>query len=211
MNATKAIAAAGLGLAVLLAGAVLGRRAPAERRPEPRAAARTVDLEAADEPPPLIKPTPAERHEASRATPAVERRTLAALRTQRRADQEFWDELGGLVEVRSSVAPASHREHVTSITTGYLGLENARAAAFEQTAAQSVEQIGRAWKARDEALLALPAWLGSEERSRKEREIQERYEDAKRQEVERVEALLDGTPRHLRFRSRLGEWIDAVR
>jgi len=211
MNATKAIAAAGLGLAVLLAGAVLRRRAPTERRPEPRGAARIVDLEAPEGPPSAVTAPPAERREASRATPAAERQTLAALRRQRRADQEFWDELGGLVEVRSSVAPASYREHVTSMTTGYLGLEDARAAVFERTSAQALEQIGRAWKVRDEAILALPAWLGSGERARKEREIQERYEEAKRLEVERVEALIDATPRHLRFRSRLGEWIDAVR
>jgi len=211
MNVTKAITAAGLGLAVLLAGAVMGRKAPAEQRPEPRVAARSVILETPEAPAPSVYAPPAERREASRATPTVERQTLAALRRQRRADQEFWDELGGLVEVRSSVAPADYREHVTSITTGYLGLENARAVVFERTSAQALEQIGRAWKVRDEAILALPAWLGADERARKEREIQERYEEAKRQEVERVEALLDGTPRHLRFRGRLGEWIDAVR
>ena len=209
MNATKAILAAGLGLAVLLAGVAMGRRPAVEpTRPSPRSIARPA-ASIPEEPPATMVPAPSAARAA--ALPSIEPPSVAAVRAQRRADREFWEDLGALVELRPTVAPAKYREHVTSITTDYLGFEKARAAAFEQTATRAVDGIGRAWKARDDALLALPAWLTSDDRSRKEREIQGRYEDAKRQEVERVEALLDATPRHLQFRNRLAEWIDAVR
>src|SRR5204863_9174209 len=109
---------------------------------------------------------------------------------------EFWEDLGSLMEARPSADPARYREKVTSLTTAYLGLEGARADAFDRTSGAALAQIGRAWKARDDAILAMPAWVGPDERQRKASEIQERYQDAKRAEVDRIEALLDATPRH---------------
>jgi hypothetical protein len=48
-------------------------------------------------------------------------------------------------------------------------------------------------------------------RLRKEAEIQERYEAAKRAALARIESHLGQSPRYEQFRTRLAEWIDAVR
>ncbi len=82
---------------------------------------------------------------------------------------------------------------------------------FDQTADQATEEIGHAWKVRNEAILALSEGLNAEERAEKERRIQEVYEEAKGQAAGRLELLLKNTPRHEDFRRKLGEWIDVVR
>jgi hypothetical protein len=136
---------------------------------------------------------------------------LARRKALRRAEEEYWEDLGLLQEERLTVTPETHRGRVLMRTTVYLGLEPALATAFEETAARSTQEIAEAWKARNEAIVGLPEGLSADERAQKEHQIQQRYETAKEQSSSRVVAFLGTNPRHDRFRQRLGEWIDAMR
>jgi hypothetical protein len=136
---------------------------------------------------------------------------LASRRALRHAEQDFWDDLGTLLDVRSKVEPAKYRETVSALTAEYLGLDPSRRSAFDETSAQATEEIAQAWKIRNEAIVAVPEGLSAEARAEEERQIQERYEQAKAQASSRVESLLGDSPRHEHFRLKLGEWIDAVR
>jgi hypothetical protein len=113
--------------------------------------------------------------------------------------------------VRSTQEPATYRQQVSKLTGQYLGFDRSRAVQFDQTTVRATEEIGQAWKIRNEAIVALPEGLGAEERAEKERRIQEDYEEAKGQAAGRLELLLENTPRHEDFRRKLGEWIDGVR
>ena len=123
----------------------------------------------------------------------------------------FWEDLGALLETRSSVGPEAYRQEILSRTADYLGLDPSRASSFQDVALQSLTAIQDAWRARDAEVLSLPESLDLEERDRREQEIQDRYEAAKRRASDRLESQLDATARHEQFRLKLGEWIDAVR
>jgi hypothetical protein len=147
------------------------------------------------------------------ATPPSERPAELAAPAQpaRPVPQEFWGGLGPLLETRTSLGPDSVRQEVLARTSEYLGLDPSRAIVFQGVALQALTSIRDAWRARDEEVLGLPASLDDAERERREQEIQDRYEAAKRQASGRVESLLGTTARHEQFRLKLGEWIDAAR
>jgi hypothetical protein len=149
------------------------------------------------DPPRVRKPSVAVREE-----PAVPARPVASFTTPPPAP--FWTEM----ESRDKVDPEAYRQKMMSSTAEYLGLD---AGAFQSVAVLSLCAIREAWKLRDAEVLSLSEFLEGAEREQREQEIQERYEAAKRQASDRLEALLGTTARHEEFRSRLGEWIDAVR
>ena len=120
----------------------------------------------------------------------------------------FWEDLGTRVESRAKIDPEAYRQKMMSSTAEYLGLD---AGSFQSVAVLSLCAIREAWKLRDAEVLSLSEFLEGAEREQREREIQDRYEAAKRQASDRLEALLGTTARHEEFRNRLGEWIDAVR
>jgi hypothetical protein len=132
-------------------------------------------------------------------------------RPGRHGDERFWDDLSRILEDRPYVDPATYQERLAGITAEYLGLDQGRAAAFKATTAVLRAELRQAWSSRDDALLRLPGGLSAAERNEREEQIQERYEDAKRQALGRVEALLRDSAREQRFRSKLEEWVDAVR
>jgi hypothetical protein len=131
--------------------------------------------------------------------------------TMRDGEEKFWNDLAATLELRRTLGPVEYQEKITAVTAEYLGLDPAQAAAFRTTMAAATAEIRQAWATRDQAILTLPAWLTEGERSEKEQRIQEGYEEAKRQALGRVEALLADTLPHQRLRSRLEEWIDAAR
>lgn len=135
---------------------------------------------------------------------------MNALMPAWRLEQAFWQDLGTLVEIRSlSLEPERHREKMMALSTEYLGFTPAQAVVFRQTSDQALEQLRRCWKAREQAVLSDP--LDDPGRSAKERDAQAKYEIEKRGELDRILELLDRTPRHEMFRSRIEEWVDAVR
>jgi len=132
-------------------------------------------------------------------------------RALRHDEQDFWEDLGALLELRPKIEPAQYRAKISAMTAEYLGFNSSQAAMFERTAARATQEIGRAWKVRNESIEALPGALDLEERERHERGIQEGYEAAKTEALGRLESLLESSPRHEYFRRRLGEWLDALR
>jgi len=146
-----------------------------------------------------------------RGADRVELPDLQSKRLLRHAEQDFWEDLGALLEMRSKTEPAKYREKVLGLTAEYLGLDRSRAAVFDRTAIAATEQIGQAWKLRNESIEALSEAFSRDERERRELQIQESYETAKVQAVLPLESLLENRPRHEIFRRRLGEWLDAVR
>jgi hypothetical protein len=120
----------------------------------------------------------------------------------------FWEDLGTHRETRSKTDPEAYRLKMMSSTAEYLGLD---AGAFQSVALLSLGAIRDAWRVRDAEVLSLSEFLEREERERREQEIQDRYEAAKREASDRLVSMLGTTARHEEFRNRLGEWIDAVR
>jgi len=179
----------------------------------PRELVRTTEVAGAAEPSALLlapSKSALSGQDEARSRPG-ELPDLASQRALRHAEQDFWDDLGTLLEARSKVEPAKYRETVSALTGEYLGLDPSRRAVFDETSAQATEEIAQAWKIRNEAIVALPESIGAEARAEKEQQIQESYEQAKAQASSRVESLLGNSPRHEHFRLKLGEWIDAVR
>jgi len=136
---------------------------------------------------------------------------LASRRSIRHAEQDFWDDLATLSEARSIVEPSQYRQEVCALTAAYLGLDRSRAAMFDHVATQVMEEIGKAWRIRNEAIVSLPEGISASERANREQQVQEAYEADKTQATGRLEAFLENIPRHERFRTKLGEWIDALR
>ena len=102
------------------------------------------------------------------------------------------------------------------VTVEYLGLKTSEAAVFERATVQAAGEIQQASRARDEAVFASPADVGDEGGALKNREIQHRYEQAKREILGRLnstlgESQLANTPELNRIRVRLEEWINTVR
>ena len=145
------------------------------------------------------------------ASPSGEVPDIESNRARRHAEQDFWEDLGVLLEARSKMEPAKYQEKVFGMTAAYLGWDPSRAAVFERSAARAAEEIGRAWKLRNESIEAISEVPSVENRDRKEQQIQEQYEAAKNQALAGLESLLESSPRQESFRRRLGEWFDAVR
>lgn len=179
-------------LAVMLAAAAVFASVAVLRRPSTEA-----------EPPRArqpLKPVPEERPAPAPARP------VASFTTPPPAP--FWEDLGAHRESRSAADPEAYRQKMMSGAAEYLGLD---AGEFRSVAVLSLIAIRDAWKVRDAEVLSLSEFLEGEERERREQEIQDRYEAAKRQASDRLEAMLGTSARHQEFRDRLGEWIDAVR
>jgi hypothetical protein len=197
-----------LGLVALVVLCVMLRRSPVEGKPL-RSAARglaTPRVEETQATPPKSTAVAAVR--VAEGNPAVK----AAVRSAQEKEQEFWADLGTMTEIRGfSQEPERHRRQMIHSTAKHLGLEGAEAAVFQQTALQALMLLGEAWKIRDAEFLSLPPGLQNEERARREQELQDRYEDAKRLELQRIEATLSDSVRHVLFRERIAEWVDSVR
>jgi len=82
---------------------------------------------------------------------------------------------------------------------------------FDHVATQVMEEIGKAWRIRNEAIVSLPEGISASERANREQQVQEAYEADKTQATGRLEAFLENIPLHEHFRTKLGEWIDALR
>ena len=210
MSRVQGSLAAVLGLGLLVGMGALFRRTPSGEpvRPEFR---RGSDPERAPARP-AEEPGSGSRSSlpADPVKPSF-RQKVSASQALRGGEEAFWNDLAAILELRRTLEPATYQEKLAEITKDYLGLDPSQAAAFRTTAAATTAEIRQAWATRDQAILALPAWLPEGERSKKEQSIQERYQEAKRQALTRVEALLGDVPRHQRFRSKLDEWIDAAR
>ena len=181
-----------LGAAGIFAGAGLLRRPPAPADPPRLARTRPPST-------PVREEVPARAPE----------RPVASFTTPPPAP--FWQGLGTRLETRSTADPEAYRQKMMSSTAEYLGLDPAGADEFRSVAVLSLAAIRDAWKVRDAEVLGLSEFLEAGERERREQEIQDRYEAAKRQASDRLVSLLGTTARHEEFRHRLGEWIDAVR
>jgi len=209
-------AAIGSGLVGLIGLALLRRGAPERVEVPARSAPLAVRVEAGTG---VVERRSPERPAAPGIPGAAARRDppsegfpdFEAKRALRHAEEDFWEDLGALLERRSTLEPAKYREKVSDLTAEYLGLDPSRAALFDRTAAGTTEEIGRAWKRRNESIEALSGSISLDERERQERQIQEDYETAKVQAVAPLESLLGDSPRHESFRRRLGDWVDAVR
>src|SRR5205814_883661 len=75
------------------------------------------------------------------ATPMSARPDLAALRQIHEREQKFWSDLAAILDVRRTLGAREYRETVASLTTDYLGLTPAAAAAFTETAAAAASDI----------------------------------------------------------------------
>jgi len=151
------------------------------------------------------------RREEPKAVPAEPAAKPPVASDALQSSDRFWEELGALLEFRSSIDPEAYRRDIMSRTAEYLGMDRSRAAVFERAAVQSLTEIQNAWRIRDESVLNLPALLSVEERDRRELELQDHYEASKRRASDRLESFLGNSARHDQFRQKLGEWIDAVR
>jgi hypothetical protein len=204
MKRSLATAVIGSGLLVLVGLAIVRRSLAVESEIPARIPQAAI---VADVPERSVTPTrPTAAISSGAAVPDFDSK-----RALRHAEPDFWEDLGSLLERRSKMEPAKHRENVLALTAEYLGLDPSRAAVFNRTAAAATEEIGRAWKLRNESVEALSEAFTREERERKGAQIQETYETAKVQALVPLESLLENTPRHDVFRRRLGEWLDAVR
>jgi hypothetical protein len=219
MSQTKVLGALGLGMLVLVAGTTLLRRTPVGDVPlrrlppsngEPREAAPAA----------VVSESPASAGVVVSGSggegpqpPTVQglHPDVASRRALRHAEQDFWEDLGVLLEARSTLGPAKYREAVSAMTAEYLEWDRSRSTQFDHVADQATETIAQAWKSRNEEIVALRESQSAEERADLERQIQERYEEAKGHALSRLETLLGNSPRHEHFRQRLGEWFDAVR
>ena len=192
MNRIKtaiAIATAALLLAVLVARHPAKDEEPARRTSNVGTIPQPADVVVRPEERPVLSAA-----EESPAPPAA------------RQEESFWEGLGGLLADRPTSDPTLHRHTVLARTADHLGLEGSARTAFAATAVSVVEEIAQAWAVREQMILTLPA-----EREDEEAAIQARYEEMKRQALERLEVLLDDSAPHCGFRSRLEEWVDTVR
>jgi len=217
MKKARTTAAIGAGLLVLIGlafvrrGLVAGSASPPHPTPSVAAALERSVLEQSVAPARgAARPMPGEVR-TSPSFPSEGFPDLESKRARRRAEEDYWEDLGALLEARSKIEPAKYREKVSAMTAAYLGLDPSRAAMFDRTAARATEEVGRSWKLRNESIEALSEALSHDERERKEQQIQEAYEAAKVQALAPLDSFLDDSPRKESFRQRLGEWFDAVR
>jgi hypothetical protein len=212
MKKTLRVAAIGIGFLVLIGLALVRRGLAVGSEVPPRTAPSFTRVNRdADAPEGSVVPVRQAAEISVGAFPAPPMPFPESKRALRHAEEDFWEDLGALLEARSKMEPAKYREKVSALTADYLGLDTARAAVFDRTAAGATEEIGRAWKLRNESVEALSDTLSRDLRERRELEIQEAYEAAKVRAIVPLESLLESSPRHERFRTRLGEWLDAVR
>lgn len=192
MKTAIATATAALLLAILIA------RQPAKDEAPPRRMRKAGTEKVVGTPVPVPSPLPEEPREEPADRPAP---------TPASSGQEsFWDGLAELLAERPASDLTLRRHTVLARTADHLGLEGSARTAFAATAASVVEEIAQAWAVREQLILTLPA-----EREDEEAAIQGRYEELKRQALERLEVLLGGSAPHCGFRSRLEEWIDTLR
>jgi hypothetical protein len=87
-------------------------------------------------------------------------------------------------------------------TEDFLGMSPEEGRAFHSAALGAIDDVDRAWEAREEGLTLDPE---------PERESQSRYEAEKGRALRRMAVYLEGSERRDRLRERLDEWFDALR